>query len=855
MQKIEISCADELIKVTWLQHEDKESGIASTEWCIESVNDSCNIQAWKSLSPGTLTVSAIIHSLPELTAGIRVVVRITNGVGNHVLLTSSPCNPERIFPPQIEVSVVCELNDTRPVLVCQTNTDVIIVSWSLPDNKSSYSRVQAALTEYDHNAVTNVVEKWHGEPLVFDFVGIPSGKSYVAFSGKTFIPYLKYRPVVRICNDLDLCTDSTGDPVIIIPDAPPDVQITTTDAMQGTGQDRWQKYVRIPRLPQEIFEGTVFVPDPLSVIFNATLKKANDTILFTKHVPMAYEASVYRFTSGPNETRNVTIDRRQIFEDKHLYSLLDVCCSKKNQQPRVVYPDHQFIPVAEKNLFGVTVSYFGMDLIVASSKNSVDIFSIESLHINPIAHVTFNTSTNDSYVKAKAKKDTILVSVAESLVLQKFNMGNLTLTNSCIYFTNCNYTTTDTPKHCSGDNHWSSLRCVGREFACDGNEVIAVSGRDPRRDYGVVAVFTNDSGMWILNQVLGHEEKDFIVPYDIAINQQCLVIAGSEIQVYSKTSILGISWKKETPFSADIRKKLLGAKTVHLTGENVLFILTIRTRALVVFELKTSPTKATQRCRYQFPRTIGLSGGLNVSEGSEVVAAVGLRSDGRDGAELILYEQGDGCTRIGGVLSKTASRFDDGHPSASVALTGNHLIVGTPRKVAWPKDYVGGGTGRLFVTTYCKRNHARKKVFDGDQKERLICTPCGKDEKAYPGFEEKCTNCSNSICLHRWTDARFKVSHCQTYPCTGQSNQTSIRRNISTDNLTVTEWTQSLEDENFYLPGSTQSYFIRLTQHSAAGTAKTSDSLPFSITLHLSLVRSSMGLAATILGIVHQIRL
>ena len=311
------------------------------------------------------------------------------------------------------------------------------------------------------------------------------------------------------------------------------------------------------------------------------------------------------------------------------------------------------------------------------------------------------------------------------------------------------------------------------------------------------------------------------------MNQQFLVIAGSEIYVYSKT--FGFSWKKQTTLFGSMGKNLLGAKTVYVTNENVLFILTMPKRTLMVFELQTSSTKATQRCKYLFPGTIELSGGLDVSEGNAIVAAVGIRSVGRDGAEIILYERNEGCTRIGGILSKTASRFDDGHPSATVAITENYLVVGTPRKVAWPTDYVDVGTGRLYVTTFCKRNHVRKKVFEGDQKERIICTPCGPDEKAYPGFEERCTNCSNSICLHRWTDARFKVSHCETYPCTAENIQTPIRRNVSTDNLTVTEWTQTFGDQEFYLPGSTQSYFIRLTQLSATGMTKTSDSFPFSI--------------------------
>ena len=267
---------------------------------------------------------------------------------------------------------------------------------------------------------------------------------------------------------------------------------------------------------------------------------------------------------------------------------------------------------------------------------------------------------------------------------------------------------------------------------------------------------------------------------------------------------------------------------MYLTNENELFILTVQARTLHVFELGTSPVSAIRRCNYVFPRRFVLSGGLDVSESSGIIAAIGMSSDGRDGAELILYERDEGCVRIGGAFSKTESRFDDGHPGTTVAITENHLIVGTPGKVAWPTDYVNVGTGRLYVTTFCKRNHVRKKVFEVDQKERVMCIPCGRNEKAYPGFQEQCTNCSNSICLNYSTDARFKVSHCDTYPCTVENNRT-VRQNVSRDNLTVTESTQDFEDQEFYLPGSTQSYFVRLTQLSATETTKTSDSFPFSI--------------------------
>ena len=826
--EIQVSCEDDLLKVTWTEHEDKESGVTLTEWCIETVNDTCNLHLWETLSPRTITVSAIIHSLSKIS-GVRAVVRITNGVGNFVLLKSSQCDHEGIFPPQINVSVIYELNDTRTVSVYQTNTDVIIVTWSLPQNTSSYTHVHAALANYNHNAVsTGLREVWRGEPLVFDFVNIPSGKSYITFSGTKLNPYVKYRPIVRVCNKFDLCTDSSCDPVIIIPDAPPDIQVNTTDTGEGTEQDRWQKYVGIPRLPREIFEQTLFVPDPLRVMIKANVKNANKTTLFSEHVPITYEASVYRVTFGANETTNVTIDRRKMFNDTRLYSLADVCCSIKNQQPQIVHPDRQFIPVSKTNLFGVTVGSLGNGYLAASSQDAVDIFSTESLHITPVAHVNFktrnNTSKND-YVKVKTKNDMLLISVAGSLVLQKFDKENITSTSSLSYITNCNYTMMDTPEHCPGDNHWSSLRSAERQFAYDGAEIIAVSGRDPREGYSVVAIFKNDRSSWKLHQVLGHEEKDFINSFSIAINQQFLVVVGSGIRVYSK--ILHSSWEKEATLSKSLPTNVLSAKYVYLTAENELFILTIKTKTLNVYLLRPSGSVVTQKCKYVLPESIELSGSLDVSESNKIVT-LGIRSDGRDGAEMILYKRQKGCTNIGRVLVKTASRFDDSHSSASVAITEKYLVVGTPEKVSWPTDYINGGTGRLYVTTFCKRNYVRKKVLEGHQKERIVCSPCARNEKAYPGFEEQCIDCSNSVCLNQSADARFRVSHCETYPCSVPNNQT-IRQNISSDNLTVTEWTQSFDDETFYLPGSTQSYFIRLTQLSATGMEKSSDSIPFSI--------------------------
>jgi hypothetical protein len=211
-----------------LKHEDKESGVAKIEWCVESVDSMCDVQPWESVPTNMLTQSAVIHSLSTLTS-IRVVVRITNGVGNTALLKSTECNPVKTFPPELNVAEVNSLNDTLNDVDYRKDTEAIIVSWLSPSNMSLYySSVQAALTETeeDPNITDSLLQKWQGEPFAFEFMDIPRGKEHIRFSGDRIKPYTKYRPVVRRCNEVGLCRYSVGDGVMIVPDAPPDIEVT-----------------------------------------------------------------------------------------------------------------------------------------------------------------------------------------------------------------------------------------------------------------------------------------------------------------------------------------------------------------------------------------------------------------------------------------------------------------------------------------------------------------------------------------------------------------------------------------------------------------------------------------------------
>ena len=221
---MKISCTSDFIKASWLEHEDKESGIAMTEWCVESINNTCNVQTWQALPTNPLSKSAIIHSLSSLTS-VRVVVRITNGVGNKAVLESTACIPVKSFPTELNVAEVNNLNHSQTDIDYQNDADAIVVMWS-PNNVTSYSSIQAALTEpgEDLNISDSLRQKWSGEPLAYEFVEIPRERAQIRFTGDMIKPYRKYRSVIKRCNE-GLCTDSFGDGVEIVPDAPPDIQV------------------------------------------------------------------------------------------------------------------------------------------------------------------------------------------------------------------------------------------------------------------------------------------------------------------------------------------------------------------------------------------------------------------------------------------------------------------------------------------------------------------------------------------------------------------------------------------------------------------------------------------------------
>ena len=598
------------------------------------------------------------------------------------------------------------------------------------------------------------------------------------------------------------------------------------DKFVGTERERWQKFFSIPRLSRGIVEETYFLPDPYNVLVEAKAKNDDTDELAKQHMGVTYKASVYRVTSGANETRNETIDIKDIFDHSHLHDDSDVCCEKTQRDSPTLFPDQQIKPVEETRSFGVSVSALKNGLIAVSSRDSVYVFSKDSYKNAPITLVTFNSTLNTSFVKVKGISDTVLVSGDGKLLLYKIDAENLGRSAKILTITHCNRTTTETPVQCTNDDQWSSSESVGKEFVYDGREIIAVSGKHPKKGYGVVAIVRNDSNVWRLDQTLGSDKEDQSFGKVMTVNKNILVVVGSKIYAYSRMS--DNSWKNNTLLSEKLSNEISNATNVYLTRRNELFVLSVPDRTLTIFDLElSSPVNAIQRCQHSFSVFLELSGHFDVLEGTPTVVAIGIMSDGRDGSDLVIYEPDNGCWQIGRVVTKNGPRFDAGQLGASVSMADTHLVIGTPGLHTWPSDYVDSGSGRVYVTAFCPRNFVRRKVFEWG-KSGVACVPCGVGEEAYPGFEEKCVNCSQSICLENSDILDFRVSHCDKYPCNVNGNRT-VMQNVSKDELTVTEYSQSFGQDNFYLSGSEQSYFIRITQKAASGLTTISDSFQFSL--------------------------
>lgn len=823
--RIRIFCFFYYIEARWPPYEDQESGIAKVEWCIETLHNTCNVRYWENIDPGALNVSAVISSIPTFK-DVRVSIRITNAVGNAIVLSSPSCNPEKSFPPKVEVREIQNWNHTETDIDYQTDLDAIFVTWSTyAGDVTLYPRTQVALANSSPKSEEST-----------RFLDVPLGKNRVVFTNALLKPYTKYHAVVRMWNDVGLYSDSVSDGVTIVPDHPLAIDINITDKLLANGKERWQKYINVRELVEsDKNDGTYYMSDPFSTLINLGLKNTHSTNasglearLKRENAPVLYKATIHRITSESNEVDNVTDSNRIVYNQSHVFNNLDTCCSRTNAFPRTIIPDKQLKPVRETANFGNSIATLSNKLFVVSSLDSVYVFSTATPADTHLIFRKFNSSSTDSYsVRIKTVNDKLLISGNGRVLLFEVNMKYPAESVLQIAISNCNFTMkSEENRDCVGNDAWSSSHAVGKTLAYDGSKVIAVGGFVNESNSGVVAVFNNQSS-WKLRQVLGFEKNDSLFGRAIAINRHFLVVLGggfSEITLYSKTS--DNSWKEEKNVSEVLSKATRRPSNVHLTDENELFIISAKNLYLDVFQLAVASKTATLKCRYSFSYEIRLSGNLDISKTKPVVVAVGIMIEGSDGAGLLAYDPNEGFAEIGSVLMAPELRLDDGIPRASVALLGDYVVIGTPQLPTWHSEYERGGTGRVYLATFCPRNSVRRKISKLRQAGDVVCVSCGAGERSYAGFEESCVDCSSKVCLDN-PSLNFEISQCAQSAC-GLNETRAVFQNASADNLTVSEITPIFGD-SFYRSGGEQSYFVRISQLSASGLETISDSALFSI--------------------------
>ena len=811
---LRISCFDDLITGRWQRYHDKQSGISKVEWCIGSLNTTCDIRDWESISVTLLNVSSIIPSLAYFSE-VYMKIRFTNNLGQAKMITSKPCVPLKIHPPTVKVREIKNLNATDDIDF-QRDLTTLAVTWET-NYDVSIDRVQVAVTDTSMNVAKSL-----------KFVDVSSEKNQVVFVNLTLKGFAKYYSVVRIWNEFDLYSDSYSDGVITVPDHPFLIDVNIEEKSLSN-ENRWKRYFnnnnffiknknkKITHLSHPLnmllnLSGTENIPSDITIETERTVQDA----------PCLFKLSIERVTTKHDQLENTITASHTMFEQTNMYGIDHTCCVEHNPYPKTIFPDRELKSVGKSTNFGWSVATLNNKLIAVASQSGVHMFSGKGYgHTSPFLFVKLDHRDDFSSIILKGMHDKLLISGNGKVVLYDIDLNSPNTSVLEVVINHCTTIKTGEESSCSGSETWSIEEAVGKSAAYDFNKTVAVGGFNNKKSSGVVAIFEKQS-TWNMKQTLQVEPKDSLFGRCISINKDFLVILGGQtypMTLYRKT-MFNNPWIKAENISNSLKEMNPNATNVYLTDENLLFVISNESRYLHVFQLNPNSSSIERICRHSFSEDVVLSGSLDITRTKPMVIAIGCKVGHNDGVTLLSYEPEIPCHLIGSVIMKAELRFGSSTAKASVALLGDQVIVGVPELPTWHEGE-NSGTGLVFFATFCSSNYVRSKRLEFGR-TYITCHRCGKGEKAYPGFNEQCVNCTNILCASQ-TYMEFGLAEFDdSLPRNNES--LAVVQNISSTNLTVIETTPITG--SFYQTDSKQSYFVRLSQVSAAGFESRRESSP-----------------------------
>ena len=835
---IRFRCTEELLSANWNEFEDPESQLERYDWCVGTSKAQCNVLPLRSVGVKT-NGAAIVRRLPSGTLLFASVYAI-NGAGLKTRLVSEQCKVISVSLKLVEVVDINSLNGSNLTDIdWKAMAQSLSLRWEVIGryiHDISRLRVQVAITNPSSNwslPGLDPEKSWNSEPVVHDFMDVLSWQRNVTIRSVTLEPWERYRGVVRVWNEGGIYTDASSDGLRIEPGAPPKRGLFIRDRAAEQEPLRWLPNLRLPAVNLSALDADVryiSAPGDLDLIIRSDLNESsNKTDFILDHNLFSpikeFRIIVQRVTSDANET-NTTEDSSIMKVIPGFADPEGPCCAKNPVDLQHVFSDTHFKTTLPSQHFGIALARLSNNYFVVGSAEKAYVLPLRDRVAN---HITLPDDISGStgrpiQVVSHQNKSAFVVNGKVHLYESETNdLGNLELIKAA----ELGHCQTISNSVCPANNLWADS--VNQAISISKN-VIALTGTNSTTNASVVAIFQERGGAWMFANVLGEENSDPTFGHSVSLNERILAVASGEgknscVSVYSVQS-----FHLAMTVCASEFKNITGPLSVWLTETDALVVVSKNSRSSKVLQLNTTLKSHNEVCHFEVPSDEYLSGNLDVNprDGGFIIA-LGMQTLGaRDGVQLfgfngIYSKKEDGnCLNLGRVISRESGlRMDDGVPLASVSFAENTVLFGTPGVVTWPGQGEDLGTGRVYMATYCPRDHVRVRVSQTDEIGSVRCVPCEGGRRSFGGFVEMCTVCEGLTCSPPQSDDlySFTSSICDSVTC-----PSTLMADNSTNGLNI-----SFMNGSFFVPGPENLYTIELLETTRAHVSTSSLSESFII--------------------------
>ena len=836
---IRFTCSEELLSAVWEEYEDQESNLQRYEWCVGTTAAECDV--WPLTSTGVNhKASAIVNRVASGTA-LFATVYAANGVGLKARLVSNKCTVISVSPKLAEVVDITNTNRTNSSDIdWKSMMQSLSLQWQMIgryyDGISSM-RIQVAVTQPSSNlSVPRILssQSWNGEPIVHDFMDLLPWQRNATIRTVKLDAWQSYRGVVRVTNGGDIFDEKASDGIRIEPSPPPKRKLNIRDKAAEKEHARWWPLLHLPPVNESAIDPDVmYISSPEDLVLevrsdgNGTNSSVSDETSFILDHNLfsptkEFKVSVERLTSDKNETN--TTENTQVMKSLPGFANPEgPCCANTSKNSPTIFSDMHLKLTMPGQRFGSSMAFLPNGYLAVTSAGKGHLFSIQNRTAShrELLFDAFN-STGPVEVAAYGNRTAFLyngeVNIYESNNLEYGPADSVLVAviNKCKN-PSCGHTWADSVEHVISIH----------------DHVIAIRGRLSATNVSVVGVFRRDNGAWKFGKVLGQSEHDSNFGHSISVNERLIAVPSGRrentcIFVYSRGSLdlikkicLNDTSNVTTPFS------------LRLTDTDALIVVSKGKGSVSIVQLDMKHKSYSSICTYDTKNNGYFSGNLDtVLENGGVIVALGMQTlQGRDAVQLIGFngpyiprpslKNVNRCVDLGRVVAReNYLRVDDGVPRASVSFRGSKIVFGAPGVLTWPDLSEHDGTGRVYITTYCPRDHVRTIVSRFGEMDTLACTPCEEGRQSFGGFVTACSVCAGRTCLPPKGDpSKFETRLCDMKTCPSFSSLDNATGGVAV----------SFANGSFFVPGAQNIYTVKLMETTRADMSTASYSESFII--------------------------